>query len=113
MAAHGSLLAVAVRSLIDEGVIGHAGLSEVTVEEIEAARKVFPVATVQNQYNLVDRRHEEVLDYCERENIGFIPWFCSPRVIWRSRAEFSMPSPPRARPHRARLRWHGRSSAAR
>ncbi len=65
----------AVRSLIDEGVIGHAGLSEVTVEEIEAARKVFPVATVQNQYNLVDRRHEDVLDYCERENIGFIPWF--------------------------------------
>jgi aryl-alcohol dehydrogenase-like predicted oxidoreductase len=65
----------AVRSLIDDGVIGHAGLSEVTVEEIEAARKVFPVATVQNQYNLVDRRHEEVLDYCERENIGFIPWF--------------------------------------
>jgi len=65
----------AVRSLIDDGVIGHAGLSEVTVEEIEAARKVFPVATVQNQYNLVDRRHEDVLDYCERENIGFIPWF--------------------------------------
>ncbi len=65
----------AVRSLIDDGVIAHVGLSEVTVEEIEAARNVFPVATVQNQYNLVDRRHEDVLDYCERENIGFIPWF--------------------------------------
>ena len=65
----------AVRSLIDDGVVRHVGLSEVTVEEIEAARKVFPVVTVQNQYNLVDRRHEDVLDYCERENIGFIPWF--------------------------------------
>jgi aryl-alcohol dehydrogenase-like predicted oxidoreductase len=65
----------AVRSLIDDGIVRHVGLSEVSVEEIEAARKIFPVVTVQNQYNLVDRRHEEVLDYCERENIGFIPWF--------------------------------------
>ena len=65
----------AVKSLLDAGVIRHAGLSEVTVEEIEAASKYFPVATVQNRYNLVDRKSEEVLTYCERQGIGFIPWF--------------------------------------
>ena len=58
-----------------EGVIRHAGLSEVSVAEIKAAQKVFPVATVQNRYNLVDRASEDVLDYCEQQNIGFIPWF--------------------------------------
>jgi len=47
----------------------------VSVSEIEAARKVFPVATVQNKYNLVDRASEDVLDYCEKHGIGFIPWF--------------------------------------
>lgn len=65
----------AIKELMDEGVIRHAGLSEVTVEEIEAARRVFPVATVQNLYNLVNRKSEDVLDYCERENIGFMPWY--------------------------------------
>jgi aryl-alcohol dehydrogenase-like predicted oxidoreductase len=65
----------AIRSLLDDGVIRHAGLSEVSVEEIEAAARVFPVATVQNRYNLVDRQSEAVLDHCERNGIGFIPWF--------------------------------------
>lgn len=65
----------AIKSLLDEGVIHHAGLSEVSVAEIEAATKVFPVATVQNRYNLVDRASEDVLVYCERHNIGFIPWY--------------------------------------
>jgi pyridoxine 4-dehydrogenase len=65
----------AIKSLIAAGVIRHAGLSEVSVEEIEAARKVFPVATVQNRYNLVDRGAEAVVDYCARNGIGFIPWF--------------------------------------
>jgi pyridoxine 4-dehydrogenase len=58
-----------------EGLIRHVGLSEVNVEEIEAAKKFFPVVSVQNMYNLVTRQSEDVLDYCERENIGFIPWF--------------------------------------
>lgn len=58
-----------------EGLIRHVGLSEVNIEEIEAARKYFPVVSVQNQYNLVHRHSEDVLDYCERENIGFIPWY--------------------------------------
>ena len=65
----------AIRSLLDDGVIRLAGLSEVSVEEIEAAREVFPVATVQNRYNLVDRASEAVLDHCEAQGIGFIPWF--------------------------------------
>lgn len=65
----------AVRELMDRGVIRHAGLSEVSVEDIEAARQVFPVATVQNLYNLVNRKSEAVLDYCAEQNIGFIPWF--------------------------------------
>ncbi len=65
----------AVRALLDDGLIRHAGLSNVSVEEIEAARQVFPVATVQNRFNLIDRTSEGVLDYCEAQGIGFIPWF--------------------------------------
>ncbi|MFL6696178.1 MAG: aldo/keto reductase [Vitreoscilla sp.] len=65
----------AVRLLLDDGVIAHAGLSEVSVEDIEAASKVFPVATVQNRYNFADRGSEDVLRHCEARGIGFIPWF--------------------------------------
>ena len=65
----------AIRRLLDEGVIRHAGLSEVSIAEIEAASEYFAVATVQNRYNLVDRGSEAVLQYCERNHIGFIPWY--------------------------------------
>ena len=65
----------AIRRLLDEGVIRRAGLSEVSVAEIEAASAFFAVATVQNRYNLVDRGSEAVLQYCERNHIGFIPWY--------------------------------------
>jgi pyridoxine 4-dehydrogenase len=65
----------AIREFQREGKIRHVGLSEVTVEEIERARKYFDVVSVQNRYNLADREWENVLDYCDRENIGFIPWF--------------------------------------
>jgi pyridoxine 4-dehydrogenase len=65
----------AIRRLLDSGVIRHAGLSEVSVADIEAASRVFKVATVQNRYNLVDRASEDVLDYCTQHKIGFIPWF--------------------------------------
>src|SRR3954471_8631946 len=58
-----------------EGLIRHVGLSEVSVSDIEGARKYFPVVSVQNMYNLVSRKHEAVLDYCEREGIAFIPWY--------------------------------------
>jgi pyridoxine 4-dehydrogenase len=65
----------AVKSLQDDGIIRHAGLSNVTLDDIEAASKMFKVATVQNRYNLVDRGSEDVLNYCEEQGIGFIPWF--------------------------------------
>ncbi len=65
----------AVKSLLDAGVIRHAGLSEVGVDDIQAAAKFFKVATVQNRYNLTDRRSEDVLQHCTRHGIGFIPWY--------------------------------------
>jgi aryl-alcohol dehydrogenase-like predicted oxidoreductase len=58
-----------------EGLIRHAGLSNVSVDDIELAQKYFPVATVQNRYNLADRRGEDVLSYCEKHGIGFMPWY--------------------------------------
>ena len=64
-----------IAEMLREGLIAHAGLSECGVDDIEAARKLFPVATVQNLYNLGERRSEAVLEYCERESIGFIPWY--------------------------------------
>src|SRR5213592_375381 len=64
-----------LRDLQKEGKIRHVGLSEVNVVEIEAARRIVPIATVQNQYNLAYRNSEDVLDYCTRRDIGFIPWF--------------------------------------
>jgi aryl-alcohol dehydrogenase-like predicted oxidoreductase len=64
-----------LKELQDEGKVRHLGLSQVTVEEIEAAREHFEVTTVQNLYNLTTRQSEDVLAYCEREGIGFIPWF--------------------------------------
>jgi pyridoxine 4-dehydrogenase len=57
------------------GKIRHIGLSEVSTDEIIRAEKTVEVVSVQNQYNLSDRRHEKVLEYCEKQNLGFIPWF--------------------------------------
>lgn len=65
----------AIESMIGDGLVRHVGLSQVSVEDIKAARRYFPVATVQNLYNLEDRSSEAVLDYCTAEGIGFIPWF--------------------------------------
>ncbi len=65
----------AVKELQDAGKIKHIGLSEVSVAEIEQARKVVEVVSVQNLYNLANRQSEEVLTHCETEGIGFIPWF--------------------------------------
>jgi pyridoxine 4-dehydrogenase len=65
----------AVKQLLDDGVIRHAGLSEVSVAEIKAASEVFRVATVQNSYNLADRHSDDVVDYCKANGIGFIPYY--------------------------------------
>ena len=65
----------AVKQLLDEGVIARAGLSEVSVADIQQASQVFPVVTVQNSYNLADRDSDDVVDYCQANGIGFIPYY--------------------------------------
>jgi pyridoxine 4-dehydrogenase len=65
----------AIREFQREGLIRHVGLSEVTVDQIEQARKVVPIVSVQNLYNVTDRKWEAEVDYCEREGLAFIPWF--------------------------------------
>ena len=97
----------AIRQLIDRKIIRFAGLSEVSVEDIEAASKVFPVATVQNRYNLVDRGAEDVLDHCEKHGIGFIPWFPLGAGGLGSRRRRLPPSRGATAPRRARLRSPG------
>jgi len=65
----------ALAELRNEGKVAEVGLSEVGVDDIVAARRVVPVVSVQNQYNLAQRAADDVVDYCEREGLGFIPWF--------------------------------------
>lgn len=64
----------AIAKMREEGLIRHVGLSEVSVDDVVLASRYFPVASVQNQYNLVDRTSEAVLDHCTQHGIGFIPW---------------------------------------
>ena len=65
----------ALKDLQNQGKIRHIGLSEVTLAQLQSARKVLEVVSVQNRYSLSDRGSEDVLNYCEQENLGFIPWF--------------------------------------
>ncbi len=64
----------AIREMRDAGKIRHVGLSEVGPEEIERARKVLPIVSVQNQYNVGNRKWEKTLTYCEKQGLGFMPW---------------------------------------
>jgi aryl-alcohol dehydrogenase-like predicted oxidoreductase len=64
-----------IKEYVDAGTIRRVGLSEVGVEQIERARQVVPIAAVQNHYNLSERRYEDVVDYCAREGIAFVPFF--------------------------------------
>jgi len=64
-----------IAKLQQEGKIRHVGLSEVKPHEIEQARKIVPIVSVQNEYNLGDRKHEDVLEYCEKNALAFIPWY--------------------------------------
>lgn len=64
-----------LKSQVDAGKIRHIGLSEVSIEQIRAAREVLPILSIQNRYNLTEREHDDVLDYCEQEGIVFIPFF--------------------------------------
>jgi pyridoxine 4-dehydrogenase len=65
----------AIKQLQKQGKIRHVGLSEVKPHEIDQARKIIDIVSVQNQYNLGDRQHEDVVDYCTKHKIAFIPWF--------------------------------------
>jgi pyridoxine 4-dehydrogenase len=65
----------AIEAFVDGGRISHVGISDVTVEQIERARRVVPIAAVQNAYNLSERKHEAVVDYCTREGIAFVPYY--------------------------------------
>ncbi|HEX3470546.1 MAG TPA: aldo/keto reductase [Silvibacterium sp.] len=65
----------AIKEFQKQGKIRHVGLSEVTQKEIERAQKTLPIVSVQNQYNLGDRKYESTLEYCEKHKLGFIPWF--------------------------------------
>ncbi len=64
-----------IKRLQEQGKIRHVGLSEVKPHEIDQARKVLDIVSVQNQYNISDRQHEDVVDYCDKHKIAFIPWF--------------------------------------
>lgn len=64
----------ALRLLQDQGKVRHVGLSEVTVDQLTVAEKITPIVSVQNRYNLMDRRSDEVLEYCQQRGIAFIPW---------------------------------------
>ena len=65
----------AIKKLQEQGKIRHVGLSEVKPHEIDQARKVIEIVSVQNQYNIGDRQHEDVVEYCTKHKLGFIPWF--------------------------------------
>ncbi len=65
----------ALKDLQSQGKIRHVGLSEVKPEEIERAQKVLPIVSVQNEYNIGNRKSEKSLEYCEKHGLGFIPWF--------------------------------------
>jgi aryl-alcohol dehydrogenase-like predicted oxidoreductase len=64
-----------LKKIQQEGKIRHLGLSEVKPAEIEAERRIAPIVSVQNRYNIADREHEDTLEYCEKNGIAFIPWF--------------------------------------
>jgi pyridoxine 4-dehydrogenase len=97
----------AIADMQRKGLIRHVGLSEVNVEEIEAASRFFRVATVQNLYNLTNRQSEGVLDYCEKQSIGFIPWYplASGSLAERGGLLASVAERLRATPSQVALAW--------
>jgi pyridoxine 4-dehydrogenase len=93
----------AIKEYQDRGRIRHVGISEVTIEEIERARKVVTVVAVQNQYNLAERKYEDVVEYCEREGIVFVPFY--PLRAGRSAAVDEIARRHHATPSQVMLAW--------
>jgi pyridoxine 4-dehydrogenase len=103
-----------LRDLQKEGKIRNVGLSEVEVHELEAARKIVPIVSVQNLYNLQLRKAEAVVDYCEKENIAFIPWFpiAGGKLVEPGGAVAEMAKKLEATPAQLSLAWLLRRSKA-
>ena len=97
----------AIRRLQEQGKIRHVGLSEVKPAEIAQARKVVEIVSVQNLYNVSDRKHEDVVEYCEKHSIGFIPWFPVAAGKLAQPEESSTPSRNGTAPAWRRFRWRG------
>ncbi len=92
--------------LRDEGKVRHVGLSNVSVEQLEEARRIVPIATVQNRFNLDDRSSEDVLDACTEAGIGFIPWFpLATGKLTSGRRFRKNPGPDGATPSQVALAW--------
>lgn len=102
----------ALLDLQSEGKIRHLGLSEVTVAQVEAVRRLAPVVSVQNRYNLLNRKSENVLDYCTHEDIGFIPWFplAAGKLVRRDGPLVRVAEQLGARPAQVALAWLLRKS---
>jgi pyridoxine 4-dehydrogenase len=93
----------AIAEYRDSGKIRHVGVSNVGLEEIERGRRVVPIAAVQNHYNLSERKHEDVVDYCAREGIVFVPYFPLRSVGGRALVEIGERH--HATPHQIALAW--------
>jgi aryl-alcohol dehydrogenase-like predicted oxidoreductase len=96
-----------LKDLQSQGKIRHIGLSEVSVRQIEHARSIVPIVSVQNRYSLTDRASEDVLECCERESIGFIPWFplAAGRLSGRESVIQSAAEKLKATPSQLALAW--------
>ena len=97
----------ALRDLQAQGKVKHIGLSEVSVRQIQHARAIVPIVSVQNRYSVADRGSEDVLEYCEKENMGFIPWFplAAGRVSGRSSPIGRVAAKLKATPSQLALAW--------
>jgi len=93
----------AMKDFLDSGRIRHVGISEVTVEQIERARKVVPITAVQNHYNLAERKFDAVIDHCERAGIVFVPFY--PLRAGRGPKVDRIAKRHRATPHQVMLAW--------
>jgi pyridoxine 4-dehydrogenase len=97
----------ALKDLQAQGKVKHIGLSEVSVRQIQHARAIVPIVSVQNRYSVADRASEDVLEYCEKENMGFIPWFplAAGRVSGRSSPIGQVAAKLKATPSQLALAW--------
>jgi pyridoxine 4-dehydrogenase len=97
----------ALKDLQAQGKVKHIGLSEVSVRQIQHARAIVPIVSVQNRYSVADRGSEDVLEYCEKENMGFIPWFplAAGRVSGRNSPIGQVAAKLKATPSQLALAW--------